>query len=74
MKTMIVFLGERKMGMKKDKRMKYGMGGTARESYMGGGMYRKPMAHGGKAGYSSVRDMEKACMTKADHNMSMRQK
>jgi len=74
MKTMIVFLGERKMGMKKDKRMKYGMGGTARESYMGGGMYRKPVAHGGKAGYSSVRDMEKACMTKADYNMSMRQK
>jgi len=74
MKTMIVFLGEKKMGMKKDKRMKYGMGGTARESYMGGGMYRNQMAHGGKAGYSSVRDMEKACMTKADHNMSMRQK
>jgi len=70
---MIVFLGEKKMGMKKDKRMKYGMGGMSREPYMGGGMYRKPMAHGGKAGYSSVRDMEKACMTKADHNMSMRQ-
>jgi hypothetical protein len=37
-------------------------------------MYRKSMAHGGKANYSSVRDMEKACMTKADYNMSMRQK
>ena len=61
------------METKKNKRMKYGMGGTARESDMGGGMYRKPTAHGGKAGYSSVRDMEKACMTKADHNMSMRQ-
>ena len=53
------------MGMKKDKRMRYTYGGDTKRA-----MY----AHGGKAGYSSVRDMEKACMTKADHNMSMRQK
>lgn len=59
--------------MKKDKRMRYEMGGTSRKSYMDGGMYRKPAAHGGKAGYTSVREMEKACMVKADHNASMRQ-
>ena len=29
---------------------------------------------GGKAGYGSVQDMEKACMVKSDHNPSMRQK
>ena len=66
MKTMIVFLGEKKM--------KYG-DSKKRSRYMGGmEVNRKPYAHGGKAGYGSVRDMEKACMTKADHNMSMRQK
>ena len=54
--------------------MKYG-DSKKRSRYMGGmEVNRKPYAHGGKAGYGSVRDMEKACMTKADHNMSMRQK
>jgi hypothetical protein len=62
---MIVFLGEKKM--------KYG-DKKKRSMYMGGmEVKRKPYAHGGKAGYGSIRDMEKACMTKADHNMSMRQ-
>jgi hypothetical protein len=53
--------------------MKYG-DKKKRSMYMGGmEVKRKPYAHGGKAGYGSIRDMEKACMTKADHNMSMRQ-
>ena len=65
MKIMIVFLGEKKMETKKNKRMRYAYGSNTKRA-----MY----AHGGKAGYSSVRDMEKACMTKADHNISMRQK
>ena len=35
---------------------------------------RMMFAKGGKAGYGSVQDMEKACMVKSDHNPSMRQK
>ena len=38
----------------------------------GGG--REMFSKGGKAGYGSVQEMEKACMTKSDHNPSMRQK
>jgi len=35
---------------------------------------RKTFSKGGKAGYGSVQEMEKACMVKSDHNPSMRQK
>ncbi len=35
---------------------------------------RMMFSKGGKAGYGSVQEMEKACMTKSDHNPSMRQK
>jgi hypothetical protein len=35
---------------------------------------RQMFAKGGKAGYGSVQEMEKACMVKSDHNPSMRQK
>ena len=52
--------------------MSYMMGGKKRSMYMGGGYQRNMMAHGGKA-YSSIRDMEKACMS-PDHNESMKEK
>ena len=35
---------------------------------------RQMLNKGGKAGYGSVQEMEKACMVKSDHNPSMRQK
>lgn len=55
-------------------RMGYRMGRKVRSTYMGGGYgsKRNMMAHGGKA-YSSIRDMEKACMS-PDHNESMKEK
>lgn len=58
--------------MKDKKRMGYMMGRKVRSTYMGGGYQRNMMAHGGKA-YSSIRDMEKACMS-PDHNESMKEK
>lgn len=58
--------------MKDKKRMGYMMGGKKRSMYMGGGYQRNMMAQGGKA-YSSIRDMEKACMS-PDHNESMKEK
>lgn len=58
------------MGNKK--RMAYTMGKKVRSAYVGGGYPRNMMAHGGKA-YSSIRDMEKACMS-PDHNESMKEK
>jgi hypothetical protein len=59
------------MGNKKQ--MGYKMGRKVRSTYyMGGGYQRNMMAEGGKA-YSSIRDMEKACMS-PDHNESMKEK
>ena len=58
------------MGNKK--RMAYTMGSGIRAGYKSGGNSRIQKAEGGKA-YSSIRDMEKACMS-PDHNESMKEK
>ena len=56
--------------MQKMKRKKYFGGGSgdgftemrkAKMAYGSGGKARKAYAHGGKGGYGSVQDMEKAC-------------
>ena len=54
---------QRLMRKPKAKRNKEGMYGLSK-----GGQPRAQYAHGGKSGYSSIRDMEKACNNRVGMN------